>query len=451
MLNLNSSASLTILNRFFCNDDPENNLIFVFSAFYNEEDLKFKSTYEIKKDTTDVIKKCYILISQKTIKFFKEDFMSLFLTIPYLNIKDIQQDINNQNYIEIIFLLENNKNKIEIVIENKNYFMENCLENYMYESTLKNENINFLQINEKKIDFMARYNPTIGLGNQNLVILLKYKFVDKFQELNKLQQFMKISNPYSLDYEKQIHRFKKNLMFIPKNSIQVSNDTFMIHNPNNEYPIKLILESSNTLPVELLDYNSDLSDLKDIAYEKFHHTVKNILTDKFIITESSDFKRKINILNDRSKTQLWKIEGKSRIKNQKFFNVVMIMIRRSYYPPFFDTFKDYFVFVIEMNEIKNSKNFKKLNSVIIEKLVGQRTDTRANANNMKYQLNYSEIDNKNNLNDKSDFLNVNEKINLSHDIKLDLGNRSIFKDNKNNISVTKNTKNNLNQSEISIN
>lgn len=436
MLNINASATMTLLNPFICKEIANDNLI---AIFYGAKTMNIDSqananetaTQKVTKKSNlntklseNFIQKCFIILTQKRILIYKEDLMDLLEAIEIIKIIDIQQDCNNNSYMEIIYSTTyNDKNevrKIEIALENKNYFFEKCVENFVYEKTDEKDELVFFNLSQEKIDFKAKY---AGGSNKSLECLVNHTFGDtlsKFEEYtdDELLTFIKlqseqdekiknsevskgktkkrtcriqtvcevnaneIGSPSGINLSRMIYRYKKHYFFIPyveKGFSKVSNDLLLIKNPFNEkYPIRLILGSSVTMPLEMLDFDSDALYLRDSAHMAFGNIVE-VLNGKtsFLITKSEEinFKKKEIICDDDySKYTTWLLEAKTKVKKRSYYNIVMIYIRKSFYPPYFDTYKDFFFTVIEKNKISLREN-------ILEDLGVNHEYSKNNTNN----------------------------------------------------------------------
>lgn len=423
MFNLNASATKTLLCKFFCKEDKNDNLVYLFyGIFYDKkatELLKKKEKAQneqksffsfFKNDSEEPIKNCYLILTEKKIKLYYEDLIDLHLDIPIVNVTEIIQDGINENLLKIQYLNDKIPEKLQIILENKIYFLEKFQEFYLYEKTSSENKLIFQfspnpsETKSQKLELLNKDHP-LNLVEKNKFenrIKVYENYIksnnEKFEKINgfpeyndenlktnnienEKQNIIINNNSYSNrktnnNYLKTFFRYKKNLIVLPAHITKLCKDVLRIENPNNKrFPLKLILGSSKTLPVEILDYDTDVADIKEVAYETFLNSLKKIGGKfDFFITKCEKFNKNKEgdlVIQDYGKSEYYILEAKTKIKKNYFQNVIMLFNRKSFYPPFYDTFKDFYFIAIEKIELTNQHKNKNLkdreNSNILNK------------------------------------------------------------------------------------
>ena len=249
--------------------------------------------------------KNHSLIDLSEFNFSKESFNAL-----EIEIKDLQQKVNNLDIFKekIISLINQNKESIELEIQ----FLTNLFETYKYEE--KQKNLNYYIINNlKKISTSLNYDKIFIEGDKFIT------FLENFQPLNYMKNnFKTLNENTSKIYYLDILKDGRLVSCSSDNTFNIyKKDTFEIELSIKEYskPIysftqlndgRIIYCSSNKTMkiIKLIEGEKIKYEIEQILYGHKNEVFKVIeIGDNKLVSISSDKTMKIWILNNENKFQ----------------------------------------------------------------------------------------------------------------------------------------------------
>ena len=249
--------------------------------------------------------------------------------VIYLKLKELIENKDNPKIKpELFLLIENGQKLIQIL---KCYYTIYYTQNYG-------------TVNELNLSIKS------NLLNLNQKILNKiYK-----TENNNEENFIRKTPPDA------VYRQINNYLFYIKEGFELKDiNIFFYFNTKEENNIhmssRLLIEVGKEYPIENLSPNSDLHDFALSSYFKFIKYMNNNFGLKnYWIVANTNYIKKFNFSKDNALWEGWRIECRTRIKEEIGLNLIFIFLRRKYIPPLYETYQDFNFILLEEYLINES-------------------------------------------------------------------------------------------------
>ncbi|MCQ2816946.1 MAG: hypothetical protein MJ252_06750 [archaeon] len=292
----------------------------------------------------------YVCLCEEKIMFLDHELQRIYecisyANIPYedgVNIRPILLDTKNKDWIYIPVdgndpMINKDAEYLGIHMSNRNILLNNLLCYY----TVFFE-VNYYEIRSLSYDYTAG-EPEETKVDDKKQIQLKFKeySIKNYSFLLKGKQIHKLNanNAYSLLYNEEKIKEK------PGKKDQKP----IVHEEPKKYfgkGCEIYLDCSDEDSLNKFDNNLNSKEISYAAFDSAVFYLKNTLkSSKFWITKNEVFNKKMNLNEDNSLWEGWKIEA--RVINPKYLNVIFIYLRRKYIPPYYDTFQDFKVILLE--------------------------------------------------------------------------------------------------------
>ena len=284
----------------------------------------------------------FICLGKKFIFFIKDDMKKIYECISYKNLISYEYDkkssetliLNTQNIKKLDYTIV----KISVNSKNRNVFKNNIMCYYSIYYQYYHDKIISLKENEtnnknKKLEIKENEEEEIKNSKYHKEIIKGYSCY-----LRGIIKKLQSSQPsYHIKYIKEK---KKNPKTFEEEENYFSNEC------------DLFFDITEQIAINTFDNNENIKDLSFHAYEYVLNILSNqIKSQNYWILENESFNKKINMNEDMSLWEGWKIIV--RTCEPIYSNMIFLFLRRKYIPPYFDTYQDFCLILTEKSSYDN--------------------------------------------------------------------------------------------------
>ena len=284
----------------------------------------------------------FICLGKKFIFFIKDDMKKIYECISYKNLISYEYDkkssetliLNTQNIKKLDYTIV----KISVNSKNRNVFKNNIMCYYSIYYQYYHDKIISLKENEtnnknKKLEIKENEEEEIKNSKYHKEIIKGYSCY-----LRGIIKKLQSSQPsYHIKYIKEK---KKNPKTFEEEENYFSNEC------------DLFFDITEQIPINTFDNNENIKDISFHSYEYVLNILSNqIKSQNYWILENESFNKKINMNEDMSLWEGWKIIV--RTCEPIYSNIIFLFLRRKYIPPYFDTYQDFCIILNEKCSLEN--------------------------------------------------------------------------------------------------